>query len=99
MNKRIWKKQQIIEKVDRLLENETFITWSMLGISPYDRNNRATSDAKVVFDYMNDLKIDYLRYSDKYSDKKMHGNTCGFFNDVAQRRKKKLKQIIANGKN
>lgn len=91
INERITKKQQIRDKVDRLLQNETFITWSMLGISPLNSYDHQTYDANVVFDYMNELGIDYMRYSDKYSDKKFHGNTGGFYNDVAVRRKKKLR--------
>ncbi len=54
------KKQQIRNKVYRLLQNETFITWSMLGISPLNSYDYQTYDAMVVFDFMNELGIDYM---------------------------------------
>ena len=70
INKRITKKQQTRSRVDRLLQIETFITWDMLGISPLNNYNHQTYDAKVVFDYMKELGIDYMRYSDKILIKK-----------------------------
>jgi len=99
MQQAITKKQQIRSKVDSLLQNNTFITWGMLGISVLNNFNYATYDAKVVFEYMKELGIEYMRYSDKYPDKKMHGNTGGFYNDIARRRKRKLQRIIGKYQN
>lgn len=99
MNKRKTKKQQIRNKVYRLLQNETFITWDKLGFLPLNNYSYQTHDAGVVFDYMKEFGIDYMRYRDKYSDKKVHGNTGGFYNDIPGRRKRKLQQIIKNNKN
>ena len=42
---------------------------------------------------MKELGIDYVRYIDKCSDKKMHGSCKGFFNDIAERRRKKIQAI------
>ncbi len=99
MTKGITKKQQIRNHVNRLLQNETFITWSMLGVSPLNSYGHQTYDATIVFDYMKELGIEYLHYCDKYSDGRLHRITGGFYNDVAVRRKKKLQQINKNNKN
>ena len=90
----ITKKQQVRNEIDMLIKNNKFITWYMLGIYPFRYFNKfLTYDAKIVFEYMNELKIDYVKYNSKFSDRKIHGNTKGFYNDIAVRRKNKLLYI------
>ncbi|WP_297092143.1 hypothetical protein [uncultured Draconibacterium sp.] len=102
MKKRITPKLEIRDKVDKLLLHEEFITWRKLGIYLKDRKKRyLTYEARIVFDYMKELGIEYLHYSDKYSDGRLHRNTGGFYNPIpiTKRRKNKLQQIIENYKN
>jgi hypothetical protein len=87
-------KQQIRNNIDRLIRTENFITWTILEISPYTHNDRyASYEAKLVFEYMEKIDIEYVRYSEISTDKRMHGNAKVFYNDIAARRNKKLQQI------
>lgn len=105
MKNTITKKEQIRNKIDRLLQNEAFITWDMLETSQYLHSygylshTSLSDEAKIVIDYMKELGIDYVRYSDKYSDKRMHGNNRGFYNDIAERRKRKLQALMSLNQN
>lgn len=88
------KKQQLRNDIDMLIKNNKFITWDMLEVSPFTRNNKYLSyEAKIVFGYMKELGIDYVRYIQKFSNGIMHGNTKGFYNDINRRRKSKIQQI------
>lgn len=87
-------KQQVRNEIDKLIKNNKFITWDMLGVSPFTHNNKYLSyEAKIVFEYMKELNIDYVRYSDKYSNRIMNRNTKGFYNDIVGRRKSKIQYI------
>jgi hypothetical protein len=67
----------------------------MIGISLHAQyHNNITYEMKIVFEYMKELGTDYVRYSDKYSDKRMHGNNRGFYNDIKERRKRKLQFLM-----
>ncbi|NPD44657.1 hypothetical protein [Lentimicrobium sp. S6] len=87
-------KQQIRNDIDILIKTEKLITWAILGITPYPDNCNYTSyEGKVVFDYMKELNIAYVCYTNISSDKRMHGNTKVFYNDISERRKRKIQQI------
>lgn len=97
MDKKLTKKQEMRDKVDKLLEYEEFITWKKLGISLKDHKNRhVTYEAKIVFDYMQELGIKYRHYREIYSDGKLFGNTGGFYRPVpiSKRRRTKLQRIF-----
>lgn len=88
------KKQQIRIKIDLLLKSHEFITWNILGIDPYTHNDKYLSyEAKIVFEYMKELNIDYVRYGDKFSNKTMDKRTKGFYYSIAERRKLKIQRI------
>ncbi len=90
----ITKKQQIRNKIDLLILSNKFITWDMLGVDPYTHNDKYLSyEAKIVFEYMKELKLNYVRYIEKFSNGIMHGNAKGFYNDINGRRKSKIQQI------
>lgn len=94
MKNSITKKQQVRNEIDMLIKNNKFITWDMLEVSPFTHNNKyLTYKGKIVFDYMKELNCNYVRYGDKYSNGIMKGNTKGFYNDIAVRRKNKLLYI------
>ena len=66
----------------------------MLEVSPFTRNNKyLTYEGKIVFEYMKELNCDYVRYEDKFSNRIMKGNTKGFYNYIAVRRKNKILHI------
>ena len=94
MKKSETKKQQIRNKIDLLMNNHEFVTWNILGVDPYTHNDKYLSyEGKIVFEYMKELGIEYVRYSDKYSDKKIYRNTKGFYYSIAKRRKRKIQHI------
>jgi hypothetical protein len=94
MRTSITKKQQMRNEIDMLIKNNKFITWDMLEVSPYTYNNKyLTYEGKIVFEYMKELNCNYVRYEDKFSNRIMKGNTKGFYNDIAVRRKHKLQYI------
>ncbi len=106
MQQTITKKQLIRSKVDSLLQDKAFITWDMIGICPYyiDKDlcviyKYYSYEAKVVYKYMKKLGIDYVRYSDIYSDKKRHGNNRGFYYDIKKIRKRKIESIMRLNQN
>lgn len=78
----------------------------MIGICPYyiDKDlyviyKYYSYEAKVVFNYMKKLGINYVRYSDICSDKKRHGNNRGFYCDVKEIRKRKIESIMRLNQN
>ena len=66
------KKQRIRSKIDELLrQNKKFITWDMIDICPHwiDKNlcvnyKLLSYEGHVVFKYMKELDIKFIRYSD-----------------------------------
>ena len=102
MEKRISIKQKMRDKVDKLLEHEEFIPWNKLGICFKDRKSSlVTDEAKIVFDYMEELRIPYRHYRDIYPDGKLFNNIGGFHNPIpiVKTRKKKLQRLIEKYEN
>jgi hypothetical protein len=94
VKKSVTKKQQVRSKIDLLMNNNEFITWDMIGVDPFTHNNKYLSyEGKIVFEYMKELGLDYIKYGDKYSNKIKHRNTKGFYIGIAEKRKRKLQQI------
>lgn len=94
------KKNQIRSTVRRLLKSEKIITWNMLGISLMNgKYNYVSYEAKIVFEYLQELGIEYKMYIDYNSGHPYHQYSDGFYNDIHGRRKGKLIKISQMNKN
>ena len=86
-------KQQVRNGIDRLIKTEKFITWDNLQISPYVRGKYLTYEGRIVFKYMKEINVEYIRYSEHFADNNFHGNCKVFYNNIAERRRRKIQQI------
>jgi hypothetical protein len=87
MKTKITSKDRIRSSIDKLINNTDFITWEMLGVTPYTKRYHLTYEGKIVFDYMSNLNIKYLSYSEVSNNKCFNGNKKGFYVNIILKRK------------
>jgi hypothetical protein len=95
-------KDGIINRVKKALNNYEFITYDRLGINRNYKFSDGTIsnlyysyEAKVVWEYMKERDISFVRYGEVFEEKKYHGNKRGFLNNsIRTQRKRKLKSIM-----
>lgn len=94
---RTTKKEIFTATIKKLMMTKNIITWGDLNVNPLTGYRHHLSyDGKIIHQVMNELGIEYVRYSDKFSDQKMHGNTKLFYVDIKKMRLDKLKEIESN---
>ncbi len=87
--------ERLTERINVLLNTQSFITWDMIDVLPYTQTGRTrlTYEGKIVFAIMEKYDLDYVRYVEKFDDKLLHGNTKGFYNGLLLKRSRKIMKI------
>lgn len=87
--------ERINSRINELRNKHPFITWDMIGVEPYKNTSRyrLTYEGGIVYAIMEKLKMEYVRYGEKFEDNFYHGNTKGFFSNPLYRRIEKINKI------
>lgn len=87
--------ERISKRIYELSRIHSFITWDMIGVDPYTQTSRhrLTYEGSIVYKIMDNLKMEYIRYGEKFEDKYYHKNTKGFLNNLLLRRFEKINKI------
>jgi len=86
--------QHFKSDIKNRLMNEKFITIDILYDLCKSRNDLCNDKKlKLVVDFLKVMNLEFIKYSDYFTDSKFHANCKGFHNNIAERRKRKIQQI------